>query len=276
MIHAFRKSLFTCWGVRIAAAALIVFLWIHDLNRGYQIYIPIVATLLAAAVGFLLSRLLGNLVASNENTRLLGILHMDLDPDRFIDAYREIPAKVRKGTRDHAVLSSYLADGYAAAGNPEQALLILEEGFGGMEEVLKGSQEKDLPLQGLWHGNRLLYLLDAGKTEEAKKAASAVEKLITACEKTNRALAENLRTSLLLRRARISIAEGTRIDDKWLVTLVSGSTYHLRRLEIYRTIVENALLRGDRKEASEYIGRLQKEGGKTWFSGWAEEAEKKL
>ena len=268
MINAFQKSKGVLMGIRGASLIVIIFLWIHDLKQGYPLYIPVVATVLMTGIGYFLSRLLGNLTASSENTKKLGLLHMELDPEAFIAAYRDIPAKLPEGSRFRAVSSSYLADGYYASGDPGQAVKVLDRGF----ETLKKEDDKKSPsLQGLYHGNRLLYLIEEGKIEEAKKEAEILERIITSCESTNKPLAENLGTTLKLRKARILIKEGTVINDTWLKGFLSGAHYNLLRLEIYRTIAENALLRGDKEEASEFRDRLIKESGKTCFGNFAKE-----
>ena len=269
MNHAFKKSLYTMWGVRAAALLITVFLWIHDLKHGYPIYIPIVATALMIAVGYILSRLLGNLTASVENTKRLGILHMELDPERFIECYREVPEKTREGSRDRAVTSSYLADGYLAAGDAKEALQILEKGFAGIKDL---DLPAKLPLNGLYHSGRLACLLEQNAIEEAKAEAEKLEKVIAIALVSNQALAANLKPLLELRKARISIAEGRAADQKRLRSLLSGAQYSLRRLEICRAAADNAALLHDKKSAEEYLGRLMKEGGKTFYTAYAEKA----
>ena len=268
MISAYKKSLYTCWGVRAAAVLIIGFLWIHDLKRGYPIYIPVVATVLMLAVGYFLSRLLGNLTASVENTKRLGFLHMELDPQKFIDSYKGVLDRIKKGTRDHAVAASYLADGYLAAGDPETALGILDEGFAGVPDL--ESAEKPA-LSGLYHSGRLACLLDMHELAEAKEEAAKLEKVISVSLVSNKALAGNLKPVLELRKARINIAEGKAADQNRLKSLLSGAQFNLRRLEICRAAAENALFRHDRKTAEEYLNKLEKEGGKTCFARYAAE-----
>ena len=265
MINAFKKSKIICWSVRIIAAAVIAFLWYYDTRRGAPVYIPVIATVLTVGVGYFLSRLLGNLSASTQNTKLLGLLHMELDPERFIEAYKEVPEKIPKTRRDHAVTASYLADGYMAAGQPEKALSTLEKGFEGRDIT------KDLPLQGLYHGNRLGYLVDAKEMGAAKEEAEKVDQIVNQSAASNRALSENLRSALLLRRARIGISEGEVIDRTWLEGMLSNATYNLRRLELYLTLAENAKLKGDAKTAETYFKKMAEEGGKTWYTKYAEE-----
>ena len=260
MIQAYTKSRCAFWAVRAAALVIIVVLWIHDLRLGYQLYIPIVATVLLAGIGYFLSRLLGNLISSVENTKVLGYLHVELDPEKFIASYRGVPDKMKQGTRDRAVSSAYLADGYFSAGDAADAVKTLDKGFEGLD--LSGKY----PLAGLYHGNRLQYLIGMKDWEGAKEEAAQLEGIITACEKSNKALAENLSSALRTRKARIGIAEGQKADSAFLKEEVKKAQYNLRRLELYETLRENALLKNDKKEAREYADKMKAEGGKTFYA----------
>ena len=264
MINAFKKSRAARLLAAAAALVVIILVWVNDLGKHTQLYIPILATVLTAGIGYFMGRLLGNLISSSENTKLLGILHVDLDPEAFIQAYQSIPGKIRKGSRNHAVASAYLSDGYLAGGDPEKALEILEEGFKDVK------MEGDLPLKGLYYSNRMVCFLEKDDYEEAKKEGKEIENVILRSEGSNQALANNLRSALLLRNTRISIHEGTAIDPEWLENMVSGASYSIRRLEIYRTIVGNALLMKDKRKAGEYLQKLVSEGGKTFYADYAE------
>lgn len=81
MIQGFRRS-------RIASTALMTFsifiaviIWLRD--RDYPFFIPLIASVLMIGIGFFSSRVLGNVLASMENTRYLGYLHMELARTNF-------------------------------------------------------------------------------------------------------------------------------------------------------------------------------------------------
>ena len=270
MINAFKRSFVTCWVVRLIAVAFIGFIWVRNIGRNDPVWVPLLMTVLAAGAGYFLSKLLGEMTAAAENTNRLGILHMQLDPEAFLASYETIPERLKAGTKDHAVASSYVADGHDAAGDHRKALEVLDEGFKGV------SFDKQPALEGLYHGNRLGYLVNLGDLQEAKAEGSKLEELISSCRKANPNLAESLTSALMLRRARIGVAEGTKIDPKWLKGLLPNAHFKLRELEICRTIAENALLAGDRSEAAEYLTKIAEGGGKTFFAAWAQDQKKKL
>ncbi|MBQ9911230.1 MAG: hypothetical protein IJM50_07010 [Lachnospiraceae bacterium] len=265
MINAFKRSFITCWAVRFIAAAFIGFIWVRNIGRDDPVWVPVLMTVLAAGAGYFISKLLGQMTAAAENTNRLGILHMQLDPEAFLQSYSGIPERLKKGTKDHAVASSYVADGYDASGDHKKALEVLDEGFEGV------SFEKQQALEGLYRGNRLGYLVNLGDMEEAKKEAAKIEALISSCKKTNPGLSESLASVLMLRRARISIEEGVKIDPNWLKGLLPNANFKLRELEILRTVSENALLRNDRKEAAESLKKIAAGSGKTFFASWAKD-----
>lgn len=268
MINAFRKSRITCWIVRAAALAIIAFLWYHD--RNYAIYIPIVASILTVGIGYFLSKLLGNIISSTENTKALGYLHMELDPQKFIDSYKDVPGRIKSGTQDRAVTSAYLADGYLSMNDPKKALEKLEEGF------------KDVPLenktslQGLYHGSRSAYLIELNETDQAARELEILRNVILSCGE-NRALADNLNTTLRIREAELCILRGEPAPDReWLKKLISRSTYNLRRLELYKVLADDAVLRKDRTEALHQLRKMEEEGGKTRFVDYAKSKRKEL
>ncbi len=265
MINAFKRSFITCWAVRFIAAAFVGFIWIRNIGRTDPFWVPILMTVLAIGAGYFLSKLLGQMTAAAENTNRLGILHMQLDPEAFIASYEGIPERLKEGTKDHAVASSYLADGYDASGDHKKALEALDEGFRGVVF------EKQQALEGLYRGNRLGYLVNLGDMEEAKKEGEKIEALISSCRKTNPNLAESLASVLMLRRARISISEGTKIDPNWRKGLLPNAHFKLRELEILRTVSENALLRGERKEEDKSLKKIAAGHGKPYFAPWAKD-----
>ena len=88
MIYAFKRSRAAAALVFAASVLVTVLIWVRD--REYPVYIPLIASLLMLTIGVLAARLLGNVLASMENTRYLGYLHMELDPKKFLEHYREV------------------------------------------------------------------------------------------------------------------------------------------------------------------------------------------
>ena len=72
-------------------------------------------------IGVLAARLLGNVLASMENTRYLGYLHMELDPKKFLEHYREVPGRMKResANRMDAFIRSVREAGQAPAPEAE-------------------------------------------------------------------------------------------------------------------------------------------------------------
>ena len=72
MIRGFWKSRLVFSGICVLTLVLAVALWVRD--RNYEIYIPIVASVLMLGIGYSAAVLAGNLVANQENTKYLGTI----------------------------------------------------------------------------------------------------------------------------------------------------------------------------------------------------------
>ena len=114
MYRGFRRSRIVM-GVTLAlTVALTVFVWMR--NRGRAVYIPVLASVLLLGIGCTAARLLGNITASVACTGMLGILHMDLDPEAFLEQFLPVARRIPGESRDGMVCRFYLSDSYFAAG----------------------------------------------------------------------------------------------------------------------------------------------------------------
>lgn len=267
MAKGFWQSKLAFWGVMGLGVLVSVLLWFRD--RGYPIYIPIVASVLALLIGYFAARVIRNLVASSLTTEYLGYLHMDLDPDKFLAAYGPVPEKLAKGSRDRAVAHAYLSDGYAAKGEFETALSLLEAGFA-------GTDPKDTALQGLYLSNRGAAQSALGDLPGAKETAAQLKALIDGCWRSKNALARNLQDGLLLTESDIALQEGRLPDRKALEELYARCAFNLRRFEIDRLLALRALAAGDKAEAKQHLDTLIEHAGKTRYVPWAQAQLEKL
>lgn len=269
MIRGFRRSRIAWIGTLVLAAAIAVAIWIRD--RGYPLYIPIVATLLMLALGFVAAKLLGNLIAQQENAKLLGILHVELDPKGFVEAYAPVVKRLKEGSRDRTIASAYLADGYAAAGMYDKALAALEF-------PAKGKQgEEDVVLLGLYYTNRSGYCLEREDIGEAREAMESLEAVIEKIRLSGKLpLAENLSLSLELRQDRLAVLEGKPVDPERLEDLRRSAQYRLRQLEILKTLAMDAINRENWESAEKLLKSLNTNGGRTCYQSWACRQENRL
>ena len=125
MYRGFRRSRIVM-GVTLAlTVALTVFVWMR--NRGRAVYIPVLASVLLLGIGCTAARLLGNITASVACTGMLGILHMDLDPEAFLEQFLPVTRRIPGESRDGMVCRFYLSDSYFAAGRYAEAKSVLGE-----------------------------------------------------------------------------------------------------------------------------------------------------
>ena len=258
MAQAFRRSRTAAAMIMVLSVILSVVIWVRD--RNYPIVVPIVASVLMLAIGYIAARVLGNLVGSMENTRCLGYLHMELDPDKFLDSYREIPGRMKPGSSEAAICRSYLADGYAAKGDFTTAL----------ETLSSDPPAGNLPVKGLYALGRAANYLSMNDISHADAALAELDSAIDACRANKPDLAKNLSQSrdLLLQRRRC--LTGQPVDTAWLEDQFTVAQYNLRRLEISKLLAMAALRDCRHEEAKKQLAYLRKNGGKTDFKRWAD------
>lgn len=258
MIQAFKRSRIASAVLMIISAGIAIAIWFRD--KDYPVFIPIIASVLMLGIGYFSSRVLGNILANMENTRYLGYLHMELDPQKFLNCYRDVPGRLKPGSDGAAIYRSYLADGYAADGDFKTALQLLSE------EPPAGN----LPVRGLYAANRSAYYLGNGDAENAAAAIRDLEQIIDACRLNKADLAKNLTVSLKLYRQHLNCLTGQKVDSAWLKDAFQSAQYNIRRLEIAKVLAMTALRDGDSAEAKQQLSYLRKNGGKTYFKRWAD------
>lgn len=258
MIRGFKRSRIASAAVMICSVAVAVAAWFWD--KDYPFFIPLIASILMIGVGYFSSRVLGNVLASMENTRYLGYLHMELDPDKFLNVYRDVPGQMKPGSSDAAICRSYLADGYAASGDHGKAIQILSE----------DPPVDNLPVQGLYASNRAACYLHMGRLGEADGELKNLERIIDACRLNRAELARNLETSLKIYRQYQSCLAGAAVDVPYLEDMFQKAQYHIRRLEIAKILAQYFLREGDPAAAEKHLSYLRENGGMTFYKRWAD------
>jgi len=253
MLFAFKRSKIAFAGVLTLTAVIIALLWVRD--QGKPLYIPLVASLLMAGLGVLVALLLGNILANMENTRYLGYLHMELDPEKFLKAYRDVPARLKAGRRSAAVARSYLADGYWANGQFREAM----EALGAMPD------SKDAALFGLFAEKKCAILQAMGDTEGAEAALAQLKQAAESCQASKAELSRNLHENYSLYRQQQNALTRQEVDRAALSRAFKQAQYNLRRLEIARVFQLNEAINQvpAPQTTREY---LEKNSGKTFFS----------
>ena len=257
MIYAFKRGRAGFFTVMAVSVVLAVLVWLRD--RNYPIFVPIIATTLMLALGFVAGRLLGNVLASTENTRYLGYLHMELDPKKFLACYQDIPGRV-KGENTAAICRSYLADGYAACGQYEAAIAQLSV----------APPADNLAVRGLYAANLASCHLAQENTEAAQDAILELSQIIDACRLRKVELAKNLTEMLLLHRQHLACLQGQVVDTDVLESAFVRAQYNLRRLEIAKVLAMTAIRDGDADAKKKHLSYLRKNGGMTVYKYWAD------
>lgn len=258
MIYGFKRGRIAFAVIMGLSLVITVLIWLRD--RQYPIFVPIIATVLMLAIGVIAGRLAGNVLASSENTHYLGFLHMELDPKKFIDCYREIPGKV-KGENTAAICRSYLADGYAADGAYDEAIALLQV----------APPADNWAVQGLYAANLAHCLLEKQDTEAAEKALAELQQIIDACRLNKADLAKNLSEMQFLQRQHLACLQGQPVQTDELQSAFVRAQYNLRRLEIAKILAMTAIRDGDVEEKMKHLSFLRKNGGKTVYKRWADQ-----
>lgn len=262
MVRAFRQSRLAVMGVFAASVVLAALVWVRD--RDLPVHIPLIASILLVLLGIFMGRLVGNLVADSCNTKLLGRLHVELDPEAFLKDYAQVPGRLKPDSRDHVVACAYLADGYAAKGDFDAALAALcppeRAGLG-----------ENAALQGLYLQNLCSYHLGRGDRAEGAQALARLDELIAGCAGKQDKLAQNLGCTAAFLKARLACLDGRPVDRVWLEEQAQQAPYKLRRLDALQLLAQDALRRQRRREVAALLQRLRDEGGRTWYAAWAAE-----
>lgn len=259
MVWAFRKSRLAIGIILALTAGIVAAIWIRDIGK--PLYIPVVATVLMVPIGCLTARLVGNIVAASQNTSMLSLLHMELDPQRFLTCYEPIPGRIPQGSRDHAIAANYLADGYAAAGDFDRAIQAV-----GPAPV--HPRKDDPALDGVYYGNVARYALGKGDIALADQSLQELDGIIEEKCASNPRLSVNLRAARgILRQHRAALLH-EEIESEWLTKQLEASTYKLRTLQILQILAMDAANRKDEKALNRYMTQLRQESGKTCFRTW--------
>lgn len=258
MTQAFKRARLAFITVMLLSVGIAVAIWFRD--TGHPFFVPLIGSVLMLGIGYFSGRVLANLVASTENTKFLGYLHMELDPEKFLKVYEHIPAGAKSGTSSEAVLRSYLASGYAAAGSYDRALEVLAQ----------DPPAEDLSVQGLFAMDRAAYLLGKGDADGAEKQLQRLEEIIDATRAKKPELAANLTASMKLHKQHLNCLRGKAVDTEWLEEAIPRTQYNIRRLELTKVLAMTALRDGDAEAAKKHLTFLRREGGKTVFKKWAD------
>ena len=227
----------------VAAIAIALESYVLFIKDFILVWTRPLAALTIAVLGVLAARIAGNLTASAENTKILGYLFHDMDPDRFIKAYGDVASKTAKGSFDSFSCHAYLADGYSASGNPDKAVTVLDKAY---DEV----KDKD-KIMPFYHMNRLRYLLASGRYDEGDEEYSF---LMDSVEGRSPAMRANIEKNALPLKAFLDSYLRNSTDCSSLVDAMGYSRILTLRLESAALVQVLSMRKGRRdKEADNLL-----------------------
>ena len=265
MIQGFWQSRMAVYGSAVAAVALSVAIWIYD--RGKPLYIPILAILLLTGLCGVVGQMAGRIIADSVNTRSLSFLHVELDPEAFLERYEKVPGRLKKGSKEYVLSCAYLAQGYAATGEFDRAMDVLCSDY-------SGKKGEDQALKGLYYYSFASYALSGGHLEEAQKAMEGLKEVAEDSRKQNPKLSQNMKECLVLCQNRLACLKGEQADSQWLKGQLKNVPFALRRLEVLETLARQALADGRKKDGLKWLDQMEKQSGKTCYGERARELKK--
>lgn len=256
MTKAFWQSKVAYVTVILISVALGIVIWIRDVN--YPTIVPLIASSFLVTIGFVSAKILSSVIANHLNTKLLSILHVELDPKQFATKYEPVVRKLNiNKNREARFAYSYLADGYALCGNYGKAIETIEN--------LKPFIDRDIALRGLYYTNTASYLTMAGEYQKAQEALSELRHVVEDTRQGKKALSCNLETSAKIIKNRIASLSGRGAKTSSLLEQLEKATYRIRRLEILEALAKDADFRQKPEKAEEYKAMLKEEAGNTIY-----------
>lgn len=256
MIQGFWQSRAAVYGS--AAASIVFSLVIWNYDKGKPVYIPIIAIILLIGLCSLIGQMTGRIIADSLNTRSLSLLHVELDPEAFLQVYEKVPGRLKRGSKEYVLSCAYLAQGYAAAGKFDRAIETLCPDY-------SGEKGENQALKGLYFHSLASYALSDDRLEEAEKAMEGLKQVVEDSKKYNLKLSENMKECLILCQNRLACLKGEKADPKWLRAQLNKVPFALRRLEIMETLAKQELADGRKTDGLRWLDELEKQSGKTCY-----------
>ncbi|NCB32013.1 MAG: hypothetical protein EOM66_11480 [Clostridia bacterium] len=269
MIGCFRGSRLVRDAGCILSAGLSTYLFVG--RPQMPLWINGLSATLTLALGFVLFRLAANVIASNTNTKILEILHVQMDPQRFLNQYEKIPAKLKRGSVNHAVTTIYLADGYAAKGDYDTAERLVDA-----EPVDNADEKLHAAIAAIRMNARVDYALLRGDSAEGERLLSEFRQVLKQGEAVNPSLAANMQDRVILYAQWLQVMGGAPTGENFLQDMLGRTPVLLQRLEILWVMARSFLLRDESAAAREQFETIASQGGKTHFTADAKAALAKL
>ena len=266
MIHCFKSSRIAYYGgIIISVVFSLMVFFFRSVNETWHNYI---ASILIIILGYLVSRMIAGMIATNTNTKCLQTLHVDLDPEHFISQYKLVPDAMPENSVLHVTTSAYLADGYAAMGQFKRAESRLISEYHPADNNKRNTAVDLLLLE-----KHCEYSLLSQNVEQAEIYLKSFKKKLQQADASFPDLAKNFQPAIRFFIEWFELLSGNEVDLSLLDGLLKSTTVQLRRLEIQLVKAQYYLQNNLPQRAIPILHTIVNEGGKTWF---AEKAQKYL
>lgn len=242
MIVYYRKSRIVLAIGLILTAVLAAMTGIRRANGA--MWVLCIALILVAALGTTVSLLTAHIIAGNENQKILSLLYVELDPQKFVNEYARIPGRMRPGTAERVMCAAYLAEGLSSAGRYDEALSALEPAD-------RAPASRQLALACLNAYTKSRILLQKRDFAAALQAIKEYRALLKRARAENPQLADNMTPGCGALEHWLNSALGKDVDETQLRTDISAEPVLLRRMDLEAARAGILLESGRFREAEE-------------------------
>ncbi len=258
MIRCFAKSrrVFAA-GLTITAALA---LYAAYRRAGGPLWVSVVSLTMTVGLGYVLSLLAARMTAASCDHAMLALLHLDLKPRAFVDAYAPAVRGMKPGSPARIIAAEALAEGFCALGDYPRALEALEEPGGDLPPKQRGA------LRALVLRSRCRCRLWSGDLPAARTAAAEFRDHVAALKSSNPRLAESMGRDAELYSLWLALLDGGRADLSELEKRMAEAPIKLVKLDICRVILLAAKNAGDSAAVERFQKVFADEGGELAFA----------
>ncbi len=258
MIRSFAKSRRVLAVGLILTAGLALFAVLR--RAGSSVAFAAIAGILTLLLGLAFSFIVARTVAASEEQKVLALLHLELKPGAFVEAYAPVVRAMKPKSSSRVASAVNLADGYCASGEFSRALATLET----PDENLPPAHRDALTALILRASCR--YLLWSGDRSAAGAAVSRFEKFLTSLRATNPRLAEAMRSDAENYSLWLELLDGKTTDTAELERKMRATPTLLGKFDICRMICLAARNAGDAATSERIENLVAQEGGDLAFA----------
>lgn len=253
MIVYYRKSRIVLAIGLILTAVLAAMIGIRRANGA--MWVLCIALILVAALGTTVSLLTARIIAGSENQKILSLLYVELDPQKFVNEYAQVPGRMRPCTAERVMCAAYLAEGLSSAGRYDEALSALEPA-----DRVPASRQLALACLNAYTKSRIL--LQKRDFAAALQAIKEYRTLLKRVRAENPQLANNMTPGYGALERWLNSALGKDVDETQLNADISAEPVLLRRMDLEAVRAGILLESGRFKEAEEaclkILGKCEK------------------